>query len=56
MFEEAAIARKESLSTPSKSENTHKVDRQSSTSPPGASVGLTFKKRKKLKFESINLI
>jgi len=44
MFEEAAIARKDSLVTPLKSENILVGDRRGSTSPPSASVGFVFRK------------
>lgn len=46
MFEEAAIARKESLSIPSKSENIHGGERRGSTSPSNPSVGLKYFERK----------
>jgi hypothetical protein len=44
MFEEAAIARKESLSAPAKSENILVGDRRGSTSPKTSMVGFMFRK------------
>ncbi len=43
MFEEAAIARKDSITTPLKSENILVGIRRGSTSPQNASVGFVFR-------------